>query len=369
MQALQHRDLLSSDTNAMDQRHALLRQRREAHEPVEHLDAFAQERHRLFVTAEREALSQELSRFDLDVPVVEVDGERSHRVLRCETTSPSAVGPVRVERRWYRPPQGGPTLCPLERRVGIIEGAWTPLAAQQAPWVVAHVTPKEGEELFALLGNMTPSKRTLDRWPKALRAHWETHRPHFAAPLRHQETLPVAAVAMAVSRDGVRAPMQDGARHAKRRPAVAAGPGEIGDVGDGIVAGEIFGLGELAVEHLEQPMALAEIALLHRRKLLGEVAGEDVGLAHHRAEAAHLEHQPLQDSAAALLVRGHEPSRLLGEVDQDGAALEHGEVVIAAVDDGGDAGIGVDGAERVTTVRRRFKQGAHEGRPYAVSIP
>ena len=231
MQALQHRDLLSSDTNAMDQRHALLRQRREAHEPVEHLDAFAQERHRLFVTAEREALSQELSRFDLDVPVVEVDGERYHRVLRCETTYASAVGPVRVERSLYRPPQGGPTLCPLELRAGIIEGAWTPLAAKQATWVVAHLTPKEGEELFDLLGNMTPSKSTLDRLPKALSAHWETHRPHFEATLRHQETLPIEAVAMAVSLDGVMAPMKDGERHAKRMQAVAAGKAPSGPAG------------------------------------------------------------------------------------------------------------------------------------------
>ncbi len=59
-------------------------------------------------------------------------------------------------------------ICPLELRAGIIEGAWTPLAAKQATWVVAHLTPKEGEELFDLLGNMTPSKSTLDRLPKAL---------------------------------------------------------------------------------------------------------------------------------------------------------------------------------------------------------
>ena len=59
-------------------------------------------------------------------------------------------------------------MCPLELRAGIIEGAWTPLAAKQATWVVAHLTPKEGEELFDLLGNMTPSKSTLDRLPKAL---------------------------------------------------------------------------------------------------------------------------------------------------------------------------------------------------------
>jgi hypothetical protein len=118
-----------------------------------------------------------------------------------------------------------------ELRAGIIEGTWSLLAAKQATWVVAHVTPKEGEELFDLLGNMTPSKRTLDRLPKALRVHWETHRPHCEATLRQQETIPVEAVAMAVSRDGVMAPMQDGERHAKRTHAVAAGKTPSGPAG------------------------------------------------------------------------------------------------------------------------------------------
>jgi hypothetical protein len=56
MQALQSRALLSSDTNAMEQLHAFLRQRREASEPVEDLERLEQELHRLFVAAEREAL-------------------------------------------------------------------------------------------------------------------------------------------------------------------------------------------------------------------------------------------------------------------------------------------------------------------------
>jgi hypothetical protein len=223
MQALQSRDLLSSDTHAMDQLQDFLRQRRDAHEPVEDLDAFAQELHRLFVAAEREALGQELSRFDLDVPTIEVAGERYHRVLRCATTYNSAVGPVRVERSLYRRPHGAPALCPLDLRAGIIEGYWTPLAAKQATGVVAHLTPKEGAELFDLLGNMTPSKSTLDRLPKALSVHWEAQRPHFEATLRHQEAIPTEAVAMAVSLDGVMAPMKDGERHAKRQRARAQG--------------------------------------------------------------------------------------------------------------------------------------------------
>jgi hypothetical protein len=58
-------------------------------------------------------LGHELARFDLDVPALEVEGERYHRVLRCDTTSASAVGPMRVERSVSRPPQGDHAVCPL----------------------------------------------------------------------------------------------------------------------------------------------------------------------------------------------------------------------------------------------------------------
>jgi len=231
MQALQNRVLLSSETRAMDQLQAWLRQRREAHEPVAARHAFEQERHRLFVAAEREALGHELARFDLDVPAVEVDGARCPRVLRCATTSTSAVGPVRVTRSFYRHPQRGHAVCPLALRAGIIEGSWTPLAAQQATWVVAHLTPQEGEELCDLLGNMTPSKSTLDRLPKALSGHWERPRPPLEATLRHQEAVPHEAVTMAVSLDGVMAPMQDGQRQAKRQHARAQGQTPRGPAG------------------------------------------------------------------------------------------------------------------------------------------
>jgi hypothetical protein len=232
MQALQSCALLSSDTNAMDQLQDFLRQRRQAPEPVENLETVEQELHRLFVTAEREALSHELGRWDLDVPTIEVEGARYHRVLRCETTYTSAVGPVRVERSLYRQKHdGGHAVCPLELRAGIIEGYWTPLAAKQATWVVAHLTPQEGEELLGLLGNMTPSKSTLDRWPKQLSAHWEAQRMPFEAAVRHQEEIPKEAVAMAVSLDGVMAPMKDGQRQAKRAQAVAEGKSPSGPAG------------------------------------------------------------------------------------------------------------------------------------------
>jgi hypothetical protein len=231
MQALQSHDLLSSDRHAMDQLHDFLRRRRETCEPVEDFEHFEQDLHRLFVAAEREALGHELARFDLDVPQVEIEGARYDRVLRCETTYNSTAGPLRVARSLYRCPSGGRAICPLELRAGMIAGYWTPLAAKQATWAVSHVTPKESEELFDLLGNMTPSKSPLDRLPKGLRAHWEAQRPHVEATLRTQETIPDEAVAMAMSLDGVMAPMQDGKRQAKRHDAVSKGTSPSGPAG------------------------------------------------------------------------------------------------------------------------------------------
>jgi hypothetical protein len=231
MQAWQRHDLLSRATYAMDQLQDVLRQRREAREPVEALDVFAPELQRLFVAAEREALGRALSRCDRDVPTSEVAGARSHRVLRCATPSTRAAGPVRVARSLYRRPPSGPALGPLERRTGLIEGSWPPWAATQAPWGVAHVTPQEGEDLFELWGTMTPSQSPLDRWPKALRGHWEAPRPHCEAPLRPQEAIPDAAVALVVALAGVLAPRQEGQRPAQRQPARAQGPAPSGPAG------------------------------------------------------------------------------------------------------------------------------------------
>jgi hypothetical protein len=230
MQALQNQSFLSSDSSAMDQLHDFLR-RRPATEPLEDFDQIEQELHRLFVAAEREALGRELSRFDLDVPQVEINGERYDQVLRCETTYNSAAGPVRVERSLYRHPSGGRAVCPLERNAGLIEGYWTPLAAKQARWAVAHLSPQESEDLFDMLGNMTPSKSTLDRLPKALSAHWEAHRVPFEAALREAESVPAEAVSIGVSLDGVMVPMKDGDRQGKRDQAKATGHSPSGPAG------------------------------------------------------------------------------------------------------------------------------------------
>lgn len=231
MSALQNLEPLSSESSAMDDLQDFLHQRRQSPEPAWEFEAFEQTLHRFFVAAEREALGQELARFDLDAPQIDIDGERHHRVLRCETTYTSAAGPVRVERSLYRSPSGDRAQCPLELQAGMIEGHWTPLAAKQAIWAVAHLTPQESEDLFEMLGNMAPSKSSLDRLPKALSPHWEDHRVSCEATLREADSIPPEAVSVGVSLDGVMAPMKDGDRQGKRERAKAQGKSPSGPAG------------------------------------------------------------------------------------------------------------------------------------------
>ena len=188
----------------------------------EGFEALEREVHALFVQAEREVLAGELERLDVDIPSVVIDGRRHGRVLRSSETYTTAVGPVWVKRTLYRAGRGK-AVVPLELRAGIVEGCWTPLAARQASFLVAHLTPQECEATLRELGNMTPSKSSLDRLPKALSARWEAHREAHEAALREPFTVPDAAASMAVSLDGVMVPMKDGARSAKRAEARAAG--------------------------------------------------------------------------------------------------------------------------------------------------
>ena len=199
------------------------------------MECFERELHEYVVAAERELLAEELARLDVDLPAVTIEGELYRQVVRCEESYVSAAGPVRVMRSLYRRGgEGERTVCPLELRAGMVEERWTPLAARQAAFVVAHLTPQEGEDLFREAGepglhgcnalgryrmNMTPSKSSLDRLPKQLSKRWEAERERFEAALRAEQTVPREALTVAISLDGVMVPMKDGRRAQKRQDA------------------------------------------------------------------------------------------------------------------------------------------------------
>jgi hypothetical protein len=180
----------------------------QAAEAAPDLERFEQELHNHVMALERDLLTEELNRYDVTADEVTVGGVVYRQSLESSETYLTAAGPVTVLRHLYRPAgRGSKSICPLELRAGIVDGLWTPRAARQGAFVMAHLTPREGAELFRELGGMQPSRSTLDRLPKTLSTHWEGHRESWEETLRARETVPMAAAVLAVSLDGVMAPM------------------------------------------------------------------------------------------------------------------------------------------------------------------
>lgn len=195
--------------------------------------SFEKELHKRIMQVERDILGDELAKADVDVEAVVIAGATCRRVLRSTETYQSAAGPVTVARTLYkdRTDPGARSVCPLELRTGIVAGRWTPHAAEQATWVVSQMTPQTAEELFERVGNMTPSKSSLDRLPKALSERWEFDRSSFEATLREATEIPEGTVSLAVSIDGVLAPMTEGGAKEKRSAAQAEGRVAMGPAG------------------------------------------------------------------------------------------------------------------------------------------
>src|SRR5215510_4647828 len=188
---------------------------------------FERELHERLMEFERDVVATEMARLDVDAEAVLIDGKSHRRVLRQSQTYMAAAGEVVVERTLYkdRADDEGRCVSPMELTMGVVGGFWTPRAAQQALWVVTQMTPKKAEELFERVGNMGPSKSSLDRLPKLIAERWEGDRVRFEQALRDGLEIPSGTVSIAVSIDGVYAPMEDS--DVVRRRADAADEGRL----------------------------------------------------------------------------------------------------------------------------------------------
>ena len=179
--------------------------------------------HEKVMELERELTSEIMAGHDVDAGAIEIEGTAHRRVLRAAQTYVTKAGPVVVERWIYRDRDDGEakSVSPMERRLGIVGEFWTPEAAKTALWVVAQMTPQKAEELFVRVGGMTPSKSSLDRLPKFVSKQWEQDREQHEAALRDAFVVPDGAVTVAVSLDGVLAPIDGGNSPTEVRNAAA----------------------------------------------------------------------------------------------------------------------------------------------------
>lgn len=163
----------------------------------------------------RELMAAALARADTSAPEVEINGARwgNRRILRGEYQT--TFGLVRRDRSTYQRAGGGPVAIPLDLRLGIVEGRYTPKMARVLTRAIAVTTEQEAAEFLLELGTAVVSSSTLSRIPRAIAARYETRRDLVELGVREREVIPDDAVTVQVGMDGVMVP-QDG-EHARPR--------------------------------------------------------------------------------------------------------------------------------------------------------
>lgn len=216
--------LLRAPMSSLDAVFALV-DAREVTRKGQDFSSFERELHQRMMALERELLAKELQAMEIDEPELLIDGVVHRRVLRAVQGYMTKAGEVSVERTLYRPRSdpSAPVVAALDRDVGMVDGFLTPEAAALALFVVAELVPKAAEGFFERVGNMTPSKSTLDRLAKHVSSTWEANREVFEEALRAATVIPQGATTVAVSLDGVMAPMVDGGRMEKREQTADEG--------------------------------------------------------------------------------------------------------------------------------------------------
>jgi hypothetical protein len=169
-------------------------------------------------------LARMLRSLDTQEERVEVDGIAWRRMnLHAAETYWSLRGPVRVERGLYRREdvRNGPTIVPLDKRAGMVEGRYTPAAAKAVAKLAEALPSRDADALVRSLGVLPYSRASQQRAGLDIGARWDTLHEAAEPAITEAMTLPKAAASLSIAADRVALPM------AEDRPAtlddIAAG--------------------------------------------------------------------------------------------------------------------------------------------------
>jgi hypothetical protein len=157
----------------------------------------------------RELMAEAMKRADTDAPEVEIAGEHWGNCRISNKTYQTIFGPIELPRSIYQRSGRGRVASPMELRLGIVEGTYTPRMARIVTRAIAVTTEEEAAGLLAEVGTAVVSSSTLSRIPRAMAARYENDRTAIEAALREQDVIPEQAVTIQVGIDGVMVP-QDG---------------------------------------------------------------------------------------------------------------------------------------------------------------
>jgi hypothetical protein len=157
----------------------------------------------------REMVAEAMVRADTTSPEVEIEGKRWGNQRRQRASYQTVFGAVSVERSIYQQAGRGRVAVPMDVRLGIFEGAYTPRVARILTRAIAVMTEEEAAGLLAEVGTAALSQATLSRIPRIIAARYELQREVIEPALRARDVIPDGTVTLQVALDGVMVP-QDG---------------------------------------------------------------------------------------------------------------------------------------------------------------
>jgi len=133
-------------------------------------------------------------------------------------TYETTFGEVSVARSTYQQKGKGRALIPLNLRLGIIEGRYTPLVSRIASRALGSMPTNEGEALLKEIGVCVLSRSTLHRLPQAMLARVRDDMDGIEERMRAIDEIPGEACAVQVAMDGVMVPTDgdDAARRGRK---------------------------------------------------------------------------------------------------------------------------------------------------------
>ena len=113
-------------------------------------------------------MAQAMKHADTDAPEVIIRGERWGNRREHKHPYETMFGEVEIERSTYQKSGGGRVAIPMDMRLGIVEGRYTPRVGRVLTKAVTLMPEGEAEEFLGEIGLATVSKSTLHRVPRGL---------------------------------------------------------------------------------------------------------------------------------------------------------------------------------------------------------
>ena len=146
-------------------------------------------------------------RADEEAPEVMVNGSQWGNRTVVKGTYTTKFGSFTQDRSGYQQRGRGRVLFPVDLRLGLVEGRYTPGIARVMAHTIAQMPPEDGEEYLRELGLAHVSKSTLHRIPQDMAALYERDRDAIEAVVRAESRIPEGTHTVQVGMDGVMVPM------------------------------------------------------------------------------------------------------------------------------------------------------------------